>query len=148
MPPVNALANSSYRVQGRSVSLADIRLPLFLVGTELDHISPWRSVFKLHHLCDSEISFVLTSGGHNAGIVSEPGHAGRSYRLDCRAEHGAWVEPDQWLRRAPKHQGSWWTAWQHWLAEHSSAPQPAKAIAAGAALGDAPGKYVLQRYDD
>ncbi len=144
----NALANSSYRVQGRSVSLADIRLPLFLLGTERDHISPWRSVYKLHHLCDSEITFVLTSGGHNAGIVSEPGHAGRSYRLDCRTEHGAWVEPDQWLRRAPKHQGSWWTAWQRWLAERSSAPQPAKAIAAGAALGDAPGKYVLQRYDD
>jgi polyhydroxyalkanoate synthase len=103
----NALATSSYRVEGRAVSLADLRLPVFLVGTERDHISPWRSVYKLHHLCDAEITFVLTSGGHNAGIVSEPGHANRSYRIDCRAAQGPWVEHEQWLQQAPTHEGSW-----------------------------------------
>jgi polyhydroxyalkanoate synthase len=130
------------------VSLADIRMPLFLVGTERDHISPWRSVYKLHHLCDSEITFVLASGGHNAGIVSEPGHEGRSYRIGHRAEHSVWVEPEQWLQQTPPSEGSWWPAWQQWLAAQSSPARRARPIPAVAALGDAPGEYVRQRYSE
>jgi polyhydroxyalkanoate synthase len=144
----NALATSSYRVEGRAVSLADIRMPLFLVGTERDHISPWRSVYKLHHLCDSEITFVLTSGGHNAGIVSEPGHEGRSYRIGHRAEHSVWVEPEQWLQQTPPREGSWWPAWQQWLGAQSSPARRARPIPTVAALGDAPGEYVRQRYSE
>jgi polyhydroxyalkanoate synthase subunit PhaC len=142
----NALATSSYRVEGRTVSVGDIRQPVFMVGTQRDHISPWRSVYKLHHLCDAEITFVLTSGGHNAGIISEPGHAGRSYQMDTRPAHGPWVEPDQWAAQAPVHEGSWWPAWQAWLARQSSRKVAARPIDEAAALGDAPGDYVLQRY--
>jgi polyhydroxyalkanoate synthase subunit PhaC len=144
----NALATSNYRVDGSAVSLADIRLPIFLVGTERDHISPWRSVFKLHHLCDAEITFVLAAGGHNAGIVSEPGHANRWYQIACRAEHSPWIAHEQWHAQAPRHDGSWWPAWHQWLAAYSSAPQAAKPIPPKAALAAAPGEYVLQRYTD
>ena len=144
----NALATSSYRVDGRAVSLSDIHLPVFLVGTERDHISPWRSVYKLHHLSDTEITFVLTSGGHNAGIISEPGHAHRSYRLACRADHGPWLEHQEWAQQAPEYPGSWWPAWHTWLAARSSPPQPAQAIPARDVMGEAPGEYVLQCYTD
>ena len=144
----NALAINKYRVDGHTVALSDIRVPVFMVGTERDHISPWRSVYKLHQLCDAEITFVLTSGGHNAGIISEPGHAGRSYRIDVRPEHGNWVEAGQWLEQAAVREGSWWPAWHEWLAARSSPPQRAKPIPAHAALADAPGSYVRQRYDE
>jgi len=144
----NALATSSYRVDGHTVSLNDIHLPIFAVGTERDHISPWRSVYKLHHLCDAEITFVLTAGGHNAGIVSEPGHPKRSYRIARRPAHGSWVEHDRWLQRAKTHEGSWWPAWQRWLAERSSPKQRAGEIPARVAVDDAPGRYVMQRYKD
>jgi polyhydroxyalkanoate synthase subunit PhaC len=144
----NELAIGRYTVQGRSVSLADLRMPVFMVGTERDHVSPWRSVYKLHNLCSAEISFVLTTGGHNAGIVSEPGHAGRSYRIGMRPERGAWVDPDSWMLQAARHEGSWWPAWHTWLAHRSSRPQLARPIPKRAALCDAPGEYVLQRYDD
>jgi polyhydroxyalkanoate synthase len=144
----NALATSAYRVEGRAVSLADIRVPVFMVGTQRDHISPWPSVYKLHHLCDAEITFVLTSGGHNAGIISEPGHANRSYQMDTRAAHGAWVEHDQWAAQAPEHDGSWWPAWHQWLSAHSGRKQPALPTPATDVLCDAPGDYVMQRYRD
>ena len=144
----NALATSSYRVDGRPVSLADLRLPIFMVGTERDHISPWHSVYKLHHLCDAEISFALASGGHNAGIVAEPGHAGRSYRLSTRPAHGRWMSAAQWALQAQRHEGSWWPTWHAWLAERSSAPKRPPALPAGTSLGKAPGEYVLQRYAD
>jgi hypothetical protein len=55
------------------------------VGTLRDHIALWRSVNKIHLLTDTEVTFLLTSGGHNAGIVSEPGHPGRTYKIATRA---------------------------------------------------------------
>ena len=144
----NALASSAYRVEGRTVSLADIRAPIFLVATQRDHISPWRSVYKLHHLCDPETTFVLTSGGHNAGILSEPGHANRHFQMATRAAHGTWIEPEQWVAQTPRHEGSWWPSWHQWLAQHSSRKETALAIPAKEALYDAPGQYVLQRHKD
>ncbi|NMM77590.1 alpha/beta hydrolase [Acidovorax sp. SRB_24] len=144
----NALATHNYCAEGQAVSLADLQPPMFLVGTQRDHVSPWRSVYKLHQLCDAEITFVLASGGHNAGIVSEPGHPHRSYQIHTRPARGRWTEPGAWAAKAPSHEGSWWPAWQAWLARHSSRRQATSPIAAGTVLCDAPGTYVLQRYKE
>ncbi|MBK7007111.1 MAG: alpha/beta fold hydrolase [Burkholderiales bacterium] len=126
----NALATSS-RVDGHTVSLGDIRQPVFMVGTQRDHISPRKSVCKPHHLCEAEITFVLTSGGHNAGIVSEPGHAKRGYQMGTRKAHGQWWSPRNGLRRrynmrarGGRHGSS---GWPH----TSSAPVAAAAIDPG-----------------
>ncbi|MBN8505758.1 MAG: polyhydroxyalkanoic acid synthase [Burkholderiales bacterium] len=140
----NALAIGRYRVQGQPVSLANLNLPVFLVGTERDHVSPWRSVYQLHRLCACDIRFVLAAGGHNAGIVSEPGHPRRHYRLGQRPAQGHWLAPEDWPAQAESHEGSWWPAWQQWLAEHSGAPVRARALPVRS-LGEAPGQYVMQR---
>jgi polyhydroxyalkanoate synthase len=144
----NALATNRYRVGGRSVSLGDIGQPVFMLGTQRDHVSPWRSVFKLHHLCEAEITFVLASGGHNAGVISEPGHPGRSHQIATRPAHGPWIEPEQWTANITEQAGSWWPDWQQWLAVHSSPMQATRAIPAKTVLGDAPGDYVRLRYKE
>lgn len=113
------LAEGRFQVNGRPIALSALRRPMFVVGTERDHVAPWRSVFKIHRLTGKPIDFVLTSGGHNAGIVSEPGHPGRSYRLLTREADGAALDPDAWLDAATRHEGSWWTAWSDWLAKLS-----------------------------
>ena len=145
----NDLAQGRYVVEGRPVVLSDIRVPIFVVGTETDHVAPWRSVYKLHLQADTEVSFVLTRGGHNAGIVSEPGHPRRHYRISHRRDGEAYVDPGSWLERTPVKEGSWWPAWQAWLAGHSRAQAPAPAMGAPEAglvpLADAPGTYVLQQ---
>jgi polyhydroxyalkanoate synthase len=144
----NALAENTYRVDGRAVSLSDIHIPVFLVATQRDHISPWKSVHKLHSLTDTEITFLLASGGHNVGIVSEPGHSGRSYQMSTRAAHGAWLSPEAWATQALCFEGSWWPAWHQWLVARSHPLQAAKAAKGTQVLCDAPGEYVLQRYAD
>jgi polyhydroxyalkanoate synthase len=144
----NDLAEGRYEVDDRPVALRDIRAPLFCVGTVSDHVAPWESVYKIHLLTNTDLTFVLTSGGHNAGIVSEPGHPHRTYQLGTRKNHDAYGDPDIWRASTPTHEGSWWPEWQSWLAEHSSDRLPPPPIGAPdhgyPVLADAPGTYVLQ----
>ena len=144
---LNDLADGRFHVGGRPVTLTDIRAPVFAVGTEWDHVAPWRSVYKLHLLTDTDITFLLTTGGHNAGIVSPPGGVPRTYRMMAKGRTDRYLDPDAWLAAAPQHDGSWWPAWRAWLDAGSGAPVAPPAMGAAAAgyapLGDAPGSYVL-----
>ena len=118
------------------------------MGTVRDHVAPWTSVYKIHLLTDTDVTFVLTSGGHNAGIVSEPGHPGRSYQIATKRESDMHVDPETWHAATPKHEGSWWPEWVSWLQRQSSGkvqPPPLGAPEKGyPALEDASGRYVLQ----
>jgi polyhydroxyalkanoate synthase len=145
----NDLFEGRYVAGGRPVALSDIRVPIFVVATVRDHVAPWHSVYKLHLIADTELTFLLTSGGHNAGIVSEPGHPRRSFQCVTRSADAPYVDPDRWAADTPTQQGSWWPAWESWLLERSGgrqAPPPLGAPARGyPPLDDAPGTYVLQR---
>lgn len=144
----NDLAEGRYRVQGKPIALNDIEVPIFSVGALTDHVAPWRSTYKLHLLSDAEVTYVLTAGGHNVGIVNEPGRPHRSYQVLTRAYDGKYIDPDAYLARAARREGSWWPEWQGWLAARSSAqgdPPPMGALEKGyPPLMDAPGSYVLQ----
>ena len=145
----NDLAEGRYAVNDRPVALSDIRVPIFAVGTETDHVAPWRSVYKIHLPTDTDVVFLLTRGGHNAGIVSEPAHPRRHYRVSHRAATDRYVDPDNWLAQTPVREGSWWPEWAQWLAKHSSGrvspPGLGAPDSAYVPLCDAPGTYVFQR---
>ena len=143
----NDLSEGRYPVGGHAVSLGSLETPTFMVGSYTDHVAPWRSVHKLHFLSPADITFVLTSGGHNAGIVNPPQTGSRRhYQLLRRPAHGAYLAPDDWLAAAPAQEGSWWPQWQAWLASHSAARSkpPRLGTARHPVLGDAPGLYVLE----
>ncbi len=144
----NDLAAGRYSVDGRPLSLADIRVPIFTVATTHDHIAPWPSVFKVTWLTQSNVTFVLTNGGHNAGIVSPPGgKTRRHYWINTTSPTGIHLDHEGWLARATRHEGSWWPAWTNWLGAYSGdpiAPPPLGAPDQGyAPLCAAPGSYVL-----
>ena len=117
-----------------------------------DHVAPWQSVYKINLLADTEVTFLLTSGGHNAGIVSEPGHPRRSFQVVTRQEGSKYLEPKTWRNTVPTQQGSWWPVWATWLEEisdNNASPPTMGAPQHGyAPLQDAPGSYVLLGNND
>jgi len=143
----NDLAEGRLKVDGRPVHVSDIRVPIFAVGTVKDHVAPWRSAFKIDMLSDTDVTFALTSGGHNAGIVSEPGHPRRTYRVRCRKAEDLHMDPDTWLNETPEREGSWWPAWSEWLAARSGdmTRPPPMGRKEHPPLEDAPGTYVFQK---
>ena len=147
----NDLTQGHYLVGGRPIVLSDIHTPIFAVSASQDHVAPWRSVYKLHLQSDAnELTFVLTSGGHNVGIINEPGRPHRSYQIRTSKEGDNYLDPDTWVAKAPSHEGSWWPAWAEWLRDHSSG-EAVESPPMGAPenglepLDDAPGTYVLER---
>ena len=120
---------------------------VFAVGRERDHVAPWRSTYKINLQAETEVTYLLTTGGHNAGIVSEPGHAGRSFRISTRKTNQRYLDPERFLAEAPRQDGSWWPQWAAWLSDRSGAlttlPPMGAAQAGYPPLGDTPGAYVL-----
>ena len=90
----------------------------------------------------------MTKVGHNGGILSEPGHPGRHYRISRRHAGARYMGPDAWLKAHDPQPGSWWQEWGCWLAQHSGAkgaPPPMGAADKGyPPLCDAPGTYIHQ----
>ncbi len=129
--------------------LSDIDVPMFVVATEADHVAPWQSVYKINLVADADVSFVLTGGGHNAGIVSEPNRKNRRYRISHRPAGARYVDPDTWYLVNPALEGSWWPAWAAWLEKQSPGQAPPPAMGAPekgyAPRGPAPGVYVFER---
>ncbi len=138
----NDLAKGRFQVDGSSVALTDIRCPIYCVATETDHVSPWRSVYRLLLLTDTDVQFVLTNGGHNGGILSQPGHGNRHFRARHKAEGTAYVSADDWYSQCPEQDGSWWTHWTEWLNDQSGDPADPRSIDAEP-LDAAPGRFVL-----
>ncbi|EKD71534.1 MAG: hypothetical protein ACD_46C00165G0001 [uncultured bacterium] len=144
----NELATGKYIINNKPIALTDIQVPIFVVATERDHVSPWRSVFKINLLTNSDVAFVLTSGGHNVGIVSMPvKKTKRYYRFSTLKERDRYSDPDNWYQQTNTNNGSWWPAWEKWLKEHSSKKikPPNMGTKKLPQLEDAPGSYVLEK---
>ena len=144
----NDLAEGRYLVEGKPIALSDIHPPMFVVGTVRDHVAPWKSVYKIHYQVDADVTFLLTSGGHNAGVVAPPGDEGHFYQVKTKPEDAPYVGPDEWLKTAPRTEASWWPEWTRWLAARSGEPcePPRMGVGPGdgESLPEAPGDYVRQ----
>ncbi len=145
----NDLVQGRFEIDDEPVMLLDIRVPIFTVGTISDHIAPWKSVYKINRLTRTETTFLLTTGGHNAGVVNPPAGSRYRYQIHTRRPNDKYLSAEAFHERAALHDGSWWPTWEAWLAERSGAPATPPRFGAPEmgypVLMDAPGSYVLER---
>lgn len=138
----NQLATCKFMIEGKPVAMQDIRVPFFVVGTTTDHVAPWKSVYKIQHLCHAEVTFLLTTGGHNAGIICGPEHPRRKYQVMTHDPMDKFIDPETWQNTIEVQSGSWWPLWNYWLDEQSIGSAP-KRVPTKKSLRDAPGDYVF-----
>jgi polyhydroxyalkanoate synthase len=129
-------------LKGVPIDLKQIHLDVYAVGTEQDHIVPWKSAWRISQLASGKVRFVLGGSGHIAGIIHPPSK-GKGYWTNQKPVKTA----DEWLESARQHKGSWWADWLKWLRPRSGeqgAPPPMGSTAFPA-ITPAPGTYVLEK---
>ena len=123
------------------IDLHAIDVPTLIISLKDDHVSGWRATYAGARLFGGETEFMLGGSGHNAGVINPP----------AANKHGYWVNqalpdtPEQWFDGAEQKPGSWWPAWQAWLASHHDDKIPARAVGSKKfpVIEPAPGSYVL-----
>jgi polyhydroxyalkanoate synthase subunit PhaC len=123
-------------IDGVPIDMSKVRTPLYVLGSEADHIVPWRSSYRTTALVGGDVTYRLSSGGHIAGLVNPPG--GKKARFWAAADHPA--DPDVWRAAAEERPGSWWEDWAAWAAERSGEQVDPPTLPDGE---PAPGRYVL-----
>jgi polyhydroxyalkanoate synthase len=135
----NRLAQEQLTIAGKLVKLSDVKHPAYIVGAENDHIVPWKSAYVTTRLLSGPVRYVLSSGGHIAGIVNPPGPKGW-YMVG--SDHPATA--DEWRQQATRHDGSWWEDWAQWSDENSGplTDPPPTGSKKHPVLYDGPGQYI------
>jgi polyhydroxyalkanoate synthase len=140
----NALAQpGKFKIGTTPIDLTKIRTPLCFVSLKDDHVANWEQTYRGAARFEAPKRFILGGSGHNAGTINPP---------EAR-KHGYWTndefppEPGEWLEKAERHEGSWWTEWATWLAKHSGPLVKARPVSDGPlpVLEAAPGSYARVR---
>jgi polyhydroxyalkanoate synthase len=136
----NELATGSLELAGQQLSLAAVKNDTYVVGAINDHIVPWHSSYKTGGLMGGSVRYVLSSGGHIAGIVNPPGPKAWYEAADDDGR-----DAEGWRAANSKHQGSWWEDWTEWSTTRAGTlvKPPAMGSKRYPAVADAPGEYVL-----
>ncbi|MEB3022111.1 PHA/PHB synthase family protein [[Mycobacterium] crassicus] len=135
----NRFVNGELELAGRHLDLADIKQPLYIVAAINDHIVPWQSSYETINYVPGTVRFVLSSGGHIAGIVNPP--SPKAWYMTADGTHPT---SEAWQANAEKHAASWWEDWANWAGEHGGPmiDPPTMGSDTYPVLGDGPGEYV------
>jgi polyhydroxyalkanoate synthase len=136
----NELARGVLEVKGQRLSLADVKNDTYVVGAINDHIVPWPASYKATRLMGGEVRYVLSSGGHIAGIVNPPGP--KAWYEEAKPPYPAGGA--QWRAAAAHHSGSWWEDWTRWAGRRAGrrTDPPPMGSERYPPIADAPGSYV------
>jgi polyhydroxyalkanoate synthase len=135
----NQLAKGTMVLGGQRLDLAAVMSDTYIVAAERDHIVPWTSSYESTGLLGGDVRFVLSSGGHIAGIVNPPNPKSWVLTSDTNPP-----SVQQWRDGASQQDESWWEDWARWMADRAGplAKPPRIGSRRHRILTDGPGEYV------
>jgi polyhydroxyalkanoate synthase len=139
----NELSLGVLELGGHTLSLSDVKVPIFMQASKEDHIAPADSVYRSAQLFGGSVEYMMAGSGHIAGVVNHP---------DAN-KYQHWVNTalpaarENWLENAVEHPGSWWLHWRDWLFAQANDLAPAREPGGGKLkpICPAPGEYVKVR---
>ncbi len=139
----NALAEGKLILDGDTLSLKDVTIPIFMQSSKEDHIAPALSVFRSAQAFGGPVEFIVAGSGHIAGVINHP--AANKYQHWINKNVKGALE--DWFAFAHEHPGSWWPYWDAWLRQRCGAEVPARTPGERKLkpICDAPGEYVKVR---
>ncbi|MBV9076828.1 MAG: class I poly(R)-hydroxyalkanoic acid synthase, partial [Methylobacteriaceae bacterium] len=134
------LARGEMTVDGVTLDLRRVTIPIFNLATREDHIAPAKSVHRGSKCFGGEVEYVVAGSGHIAGVVNPP----------AKPKYGFWTGPvgegsfEDWLGSAEQHTGSWWPYWFAWIERQAPERVPARRPGSNLLppICNAPGTYV------
>jgi polyhydroxyalkanoate synthase subunit PhaC len=140
----NELSRGVLELDGDLLSLKSAQADTFIVAAENDHIAPWRTSFTSTELLGGDVTFVLSTAGHIAGVVNPPSPKAKHWVGTVGATGPDAPGPDAWRERSTEVKGSWWETWAEWIGERGGGMRtpPATGSDEHRVLGEAPGDYV------
>lgn len=142
----NALTEGKLTMLGETLSLKDVKIPIFMQSSKEDHIAPARSVYNSARAFGGPVEYLMAGSGHIAGVINHP--SANKYQYWANKNLAGALE--DWQAFAIEHPGSWWPYWDKWLSAISGPDVDARIPGEGElpALADAPGDYVKVRSSD
>ena len=136
----NALTGGTMVLDGETLDLSKVTIPIYNLATREDHIAPARSVFHGSQFFGGEVTYVLSGSGHIAGVVNPPAKKKYQFWTDGPPEG----EFEAWVERAEETPGSWWPHWHAWIESQQPERVPARRVGGEALnpMAAAPGEYV------
>lgn len=131
--------------ENRPIDLGKITQPLYAIGTEQDHISPWKETFRIAQLVDAPVRYILATSGHIMGVINPPDQGSKRHYW-CGDATGE-KDPEKWQASTGKIEGSWWEDWDAWLDANCGPMVDAPLVGNQnyPPLAPAPGEYVMEK---
>jgi polyhydroxyalkanoate synthase len=139
----NNLSKGKMELAGKTLHLADVKIPIYNLAAKEDHIAPARSVYIGGKLFGGNVTYVMSGSGHIAGVVNPPAAGKYQFWSDGPKD----AEFDDWVAGAKETPGSWWPHWHEWIRANNSEEVPARKPGGKKLkpIEDAPGSYVRVR---
>jgi polyhydroxyalkanoate synthase len=135
---------NALKICNTPVDLGTIKVPCFILGTALDHISPCHTVFTTSRLVGGKVDFVLGESGHVNGVVNPPAENNK-YGYFINGKLGK--DLAHFKETAEYRKESWWLHWAKWLKPQSGKQINAPSKAGGKkykVIEPAPGRFVKE----
>jgi polyhydroxyalkanoate synthase len=136
----NDLTNGRMTIEGKTIRLEKVTIPIYDLAAKEDHIAPAKSVFNGARHFGGPVRYIMSGSGHIAGVVN-PADKPKYQFWSNGPPKGEFAD---WVAHAMETPGSWWVDWIAWIGPQAPGKVAAREVGAGKLkpICDAPGEYV------
>lgn len=136
----NDLIKGRLKISGERIELARIKCDYFAMAGRTDHITPWPACYRAMKFLGGQ-GVRAEHRRPYPKLLATPDNPKNHYFVASERPQ----DPEEWLARASRREGSWWLHWRAWIRQRSGSQKKAPSTLGNdrhPALEPAPGTYI------